>query len=93
MSTPNRKSKRRRLFALYSQQTATGPKAACCFCGRLLEMSALTLEHVIPKSKGGKHDMGNLFLSCARCNRERGAEEFGVFRAKMMGARVERGNG
>lgn len=32
----------------------------------------LTLDHVIPKSKGGKSSWGNLVTACKRCNAKKG---------------------
>lgn len=34
-----------------------------------------TLEHLIPKSHGGRNVKGNLVLACRRCNNDRGAPE------------------
>jgi len=37
----------------------------CIYCGSKKE---LTLDHVIPKSKGGTNDWENLVTSCSTCN-------------------------
>lgn len=37
----------------------------CVYCGSKKE---LTIDHVIPKSKGGKNDWINLVTSCFKCN-------------------------
>lgn len=37
----------------------------CVYCGSKKE---LTLDHVIPKSKGGKNEWTNLVTSCSKCN-------------------------
>jgi 5-methylcytosine-specific restriction endonuclease McrA len=37
----------------------------CVYCGSKKE---LTLDHVIPKSKGGPNDWENLVTSCSKCN-------------------------
>ena len=31
-----------------------------------------TLEHIIPKTRGGTNELLNLAVACARCNREKG---------------------
>jgi 5-methylcytosine-specific restriction endonuclease McrA len=36
----------------------------CIYCGA----KADEVEHVIPLSRGGRHAIGNLAASCARCN-------------------------
>lgn len=43
---------------------------ACRYCGA---GERLSLDHVIPKSRGGAHDAGNLVVACARCNSQKGA--------------------
>jgi len=38
---------------------------SCVYCGSPRE---LTLDHVVPKSRGGKNDWNNLVTSCQKCN-------------------------
>lgn len=47
-----------------------GPR--CWICGRRLTMITATLDHVIPRSKGGTNALRNLRLACSPCNSERG---------------------
>jgi 5-methylcytosine-specific restriction endonuclease McrA len=42
---------------------------ACQYCG---SRSNLTVDHVIPKSKGGPSSWDNIVASCAPCNRRKG---------------------
>ncbi len=47
----------------------------CLYCNRNLHGANpenITMEHLDPQSKGGSDDLSNLFLACAKCNRERG---------------------
>ncbi len=44
----------------------------CQFCGRTLPASELTLDHVIPRSRGGHTDWDNLVACCHRCNNLKG---------------------
>lgn len=39
---------------------------ACAYCG--CKPEKVTLDHVIPKAKGGTTDRANLVPACARCN-------------------------
>ena len=60
----------------------------CCFCGvRMDEMhgkrNSVTVEHVIPKSKGGTNDMANLAASCYACNNNRGTKDAETFRSSQ----------
>jgi 5-methylcytosine-specific restriction endonuclease McrA len=42
----------------------------CQYCGT--KRSSLTVDHVIPRSKGGDSDWGNIVTCCAPCNRRKG---------------------
>ena len=42
---------------------------ACQYCG---SRSSLTVDHVIPRSKGGDSSWENIVASCAPCNRRKG---------------------
>jgi 5-methylcytosine-specific restriction endonuclease McrA len=43
-------------------------KNACQYCGKRFAKSDLTLDHVVPRSKGGIDSWDNLVLACVRCN-------------------------
>ena len=59
--THKRKITRRAVFARDGWE--------CQYCGA---RSSLTVDHVIPRSKGGKSDWENIVASCAPCNRRKG---------------------
>lgn len=44
----------------------------CQFCGRHHPRSDLNLDHVIPRSQGGKTTWENVVTSCIPCNRRKG---------------------
>ena len=44
---------------------------ACAYCGKIAR--PLTLDHVIPRSKGGKTNWENCVASCRACNCKKGA--------------------
>ncbi len=41
----------------------------CGYCGKQLKSSALTRDHVIPKSKNGQDTWTNVVTACGACNR------------------------
>jgi len=41
----------------------------CAYCGQTPPAVALEVDHVDPKSKGGKDDIDNLITACFNCNR------------------------
>lgn len=40
----------------------------CRYCGRLLTLGESTVEHIVPRSKGGTHARENLDITCYDCN-------------------------
>lgn len=44
----------------------------CQYCGNRLDKSELTLDHILPRSRGGEHTWENLVAACAPCNRRKG---------------------
>jgi 5-methylcytosine-specific restriction endonuclease McrA len=44
----------------------------CQYCGRRSEARELTLDHVIPRSRGGPSTWENLVAACVRCNNRKG---------------------
>lgn len=47
-------------------------KGKCFYCGSGLSWDAKTIDHVIPKSKGGPHRAWNLVIACLECNKNKG---------------------
>ena len=45
---------------------------ACQYCGVVLTAGELTLDHVIPRSRGGLSTWENLVACCHDCNRKKG---------------------
>lgn len=45
----------------------------CVYCGSSLGLENATLDHVIPLSRGGTHNPGNLVSACQPCNQMKGA--------------------
>lgn len=44
----------------------------CQYCGKELSTKEATLDHVIPRSQGGKTEWENIVCACAHCNRKKG---------------------
>jgi 5-methylcytosine-specific restriction endonuclease McrA len=45
----------------------------CQYCGKILAAGELTLDHVIPRSRGGASSWENLVACCHNCNRRKGS--------------------
>lgn len=46
----------------------------CCYCGKHETYRELTMDHVLPRSKGGKTSWTNIVSACKTCNRDKGSE-------------------
>lgn len=44
----------------------------CQYCGKKHPTSELSLEHVIPRSRGGLSTWGNIVCACTECNKRKG---------------------
>lgn len=42
----------------------------CAYCGR----EADTIDHIHPRSKGGKHEWTNVIAACRKCNSKKGSK-------------------
>src|SRR5258707_6701451 len=49
----------------------------CQYCGELLSSGDLTLDHVVPRSRGGASTWENLVACCHLCNRQK-ANQFPI---------------
>ena len=45
----------------------------CQYCGATPGRSNLTVDHVVPRSRGGSHGWENLVSACTRCNQKKGS--------------------
>ncbi len=55
---------RRNIYEHYSYR--------CGYCGHKFGSSELNLEHIIPRSRGGKTDWSNVITTCIPCNLKKG---------------------
>ena len=60
----------------------------CAYCGE----EANQVDHVIPRSKGGGHELDNLVACCSKCNSLKGAKESGSFLGSSSTPPVFSGN-
>ena len=43
-------------------------KGVCHYCGRKFPPSELTMDHIVPLSRGGRSTKGNIVPCCKECN-------------------------
>ena len=58
--------------ALSRKNVLLRDRYTCQFCGRAYPAHELTLDHVIPRSRGGHTDWDNLVACCHSCNTLKG---------------------
>jgi len=53
----------------------------CCYCHRKYDGTKTrhTLDHIVPKSKGGETAINNVLICCGDCNVAEGNEDFELF--------------
>lgn len=57
----------------------------CCqYCGRNYPTSQLSLDHVLPRSRGGETSWENVVCSCVRCNTKKGGRTPKEARMKLI---------
>jgi len=54
----------------------------CCYCGKKTKED-LTIDHIIPKSRGGKTDFLNVVTSCSKCNTKKGNKTLNESRMEL----------
>lgn len=52
----------------------------CYYCRK---RAKLTIEHIIPLSKGGEHSASNIVMACGACNFSKGAKDAQEFAARI----------
>lgn len=59
----------------------------CQYCGR--QSSDLTLDHVMPRHRGGAHSWDNLVAACKQCNHRKGGRTPEEARIRLLRAPFE----
>lgn len=59
-------------LALSKREILRRDEYTCQYCGR--KMKHLTIDHVVPRHRGGPHTWQNLVAACAACNRRKGGK-------------------
>ena len=57
-------------------------------CRREFPFRVLEVDHIIPRRGGGQHDIENLLLLCAHCNRVKGDRPQECLLARLSELRI-----
>lgn len=56
----------------------------CQYCAKKLKISEVTLDHVLPKSQGGKLHWKNVVTACHECNSKKGNKSLKQVNMKLI---------
>lgn len=56
----------------------------CQYCGTRFPTTELSLDHVLPRSRGGESSWENLVCACTRCNKKKGGRTPREARMKLI---------
>ena len=65
-------SKRRLMIPCNRKNVFWRDKYVCQYCAKKFSYGNLTMDHVIPKSKGGHRTWTNIVSACHKCNNKKG---------------------
>lgn len=78
-----RRRQERELFDGLTYEEAVRLRQAaqhCAYCGGRLTRRTVTLDHVVPLSRGGRHGTTNVVVACRSCNSSKGARTVAEWR-------------
>ena len=58
----------------------------CPYCRKEFPLNKATIDHLVPRSRGGASEPYNMVWACKRCNNEKGAltpEEYATWKATL----------
>ena len=67
-------SKRKLSIACNRKNVFWRDNYTCQYCGNIFSYGKLTMDHVIPKSRGGHKRWDNIVSSCHKCNNKKGSK-------------------
>lgn len=68
--------KRQAIYARYNGH--------CAYCGQPMKRKTMTVNHVVPQSKGGGNNIENLMPCCSRCNTMKASDSLETFRLRFF---------
>jgi 5-methylcytosine-specific restriction endonuclease McrA len=70
-----------RKYRTHKERVFNRDGRTCRYCGS--DEEPLHIDHIIPRKRGGTHDLDNLQVLCKACNLAKSSKEEGVFLAQV----------
>jgi 5-methylcytosine-specific restriction endonuclease McrA len=70
-----------RKYRTHKERVFNRDGRTCRYCGS--DEEPLHIDHIIPRKRGGTHDLDNLQVLCKSCNLRKSSKEEGVFLAQV----------
>ena len=64
----------RKAYARFVKWARAAPSILCYWCSKVTRIGKRNLDHVIPLARGGPDSVGNLCVSCPKCNQRKNAK-------------------
>src|ERR1700721_471246 len=72
---PIKKKRSEPYFLCRRRQVFDAFDAQCFYCAAPLKFISFTIDHIIPKFRGGNEKRPNLAAACLKCNQQKGNRE------------------
>lgn len=76
------KGKRQKIYEKYNGH--------CAYCGQVISLKEMQIDHIHPQMLGGTEDAENLNPSCRICNHYKRATKLEIWRKYFLGGIIER---
>lgn len=70
------------IFLILNKEYRKLDNQLCFYCG---SSNKLTMDHIIPVVRGGRHSVGNLLTACKSCNSQKGSKTIQEWRKLQLG--------
>ncbi len=60
------------VFPLTRRRLYARDQGLCLYCGHRLSESSMTMDHVVPRARRGRHSWENVVSACRGCNQRKG---------------------
>lgn len=80
----NKLNKKRNSVRFSRRNVWIRDEGRCQYCGKNVSLATFTIDHVIPKSCGGKTSWDNVVVSCYECNQKKGGKSLKDLNMKLF---------